>query len=951
MPSAGPPRVADRGRLLLDRAEDLAELSAALAEVLDGDGQLVVIDGPAGIGKSHLLDELRRRARDHELQVASARGGELELEYGFGIVRQLFEPLLLGSSDSDREQLLSGAARLAAPVFRADPDPAEHPGDVSFARLHGLHWLVANLAERAPLLIALDDVHWADEPSLRFVDHLARRLAGMPVLIALCTRTGAEADRPLLRSLVVEARSPILRPRPLGGAAVRTLVRSRLDPAAGDELCRACHDASRGNPFLLTELLAELRLADRPLDELDPAAVHELAPGRVGAAVLIRVGGLDPDAPALARAVSVLGEEATYGAVARLAGLEPARCATLADSLVDVDVLDPGEPLRFVHPLVRSAIYNDIPTVRRSGLHALAAQVLINRQGPPEAVAMHLLATHPGGRPEVVKALREAAHRAVESGAPDTARAMLQRALAEPPDERLRPQVLLELGKAESLLGLPSTDGHLREAYDTSVDPVVRSRALITLGYHTWSREGAPRLRPLVGEYERTAADVRPHDEQLAIELEAVRLGALLLNPALPVRFEDEVDRFRDLPMQSASECTVHSFRARRELARGNLAAAGDIAEHLVAHPAVNGSAGWARVNTTFCLVATEHYDVAERELTRLFRRGEQQGLPALLTIAGWQRALVRHRRGDLPGAEADGRAASAVRVQMYGPDARSSPTVSPWVEALTDQGKIAEADALVSDHHLDREVGTTLTTIGPLIARGRFRAAAGDLAGACNDLTEALRRMHAARGLYPGEHDARVALVPVLLALGDTEQARALAAESIAAARAAGTPRALGGALRVAGLARGGKAGLELLREAVDTLAESPSLLWRAEALVDYGSALRLDGQRSASRDVLLEGLDLAHRCGATPLADRAAEALRALGARVRRRAITGAESLTTSERRVAELAAEGMPNKQIAQTLFVTLRTVEAHLSNSYTKLQITSRDQLAQALEGRR
>ena len=365
----------------------------------------------------------------------------------------------------------------------------------------------------------------------------------------------------------------------------------------------------------------------------------------------------------------------------------------------------------------------------------------------------------------------------------------------------------------------------------------------------------------------------------------------------------------------------------------------------------MNGSAGWARVNTTFCLVATEHYDVAERELTRLFRRGEQQGLPALLTIAGWQRALVRHRRGDLPGAEADGRAASAVRVQMYGPDARSSPTVSPWVEALTDQGKIAEADALVSDHHLDREVGTTLTTIGPLIARGRFRAAAGDLAGACNDLTEALRRMHAARGLYPGEHDARVALVPVLLALGDTEQARALAAESIAAARAAGTPRALGGALRVAGLARGGKAGLELLREAVDTLAESPSLLWRAEALVDYGSALRLDGQRSASRDVLLEGLDLAHRCGATPLADRAAEALRALGARVRRRAITGAESLTTSERRVAELAAEGMPNKQIAQTLFVTLRTVEAHLSNSYTKLQITSRDQLAQALEGRR
>jgi len=151
-----------------------------------------------------------------------------------------------------------------------------------------------------------------------------------------------------------------------------------------------------------------------------------------------------------------------------------------------------------------------------------------------------------------------------------------------------------------------------------------------------------------------------------------------------------------------------------------------------------------------------------------------------------------------------------------------------------------------------------------------------------------------------------------------------------------------------VSGLARGGKPGLDLLRQAVDTLAGSPSLLWRAEALVDYGAALRRDGQRGAARDVLLTGLDLAHRCGATPLADRAADDLRALGARIRRRATTGAESLTTSERRVAELAAEGMSNKQIAQTLFVTLRTVETHLSKSYMKLQISSRERLAQALE---
>ena len=264
-----------------------------------------------------------------------------------------------------------------------------------------------------------------------------------------------------------------------------------------------------------------------------------------------------------------------------------------------------------------------------------------------------------------------------------------------------------------------------------------------------------------MGEFERAAVDVHPHDEQLAVELEAVRLGALLLNPALPARLEDEVDRLRDLPMRTASECTVASFRARRELAAGRTVAAADLAERVVTHPAVIGTAGWALANTTMCLVAAERYDVMERELTNLIRLGERRGMPILLTAGGWMRALVRHRRGDLRGAEADGRAAAAVREQMYGLDARSSPTVMALVEALTDQGKLAEADAVVADLRLDPALGTTLTAIGPLIARGRFRAATGDLAGARHDLTEALRCLDAARLLYPGEHDARVALVP----------------------------------------------------------------------------------------------------------------------------------------------------------------------------------------------
>ena len=177
--------------------------------------------------------------------------------------------------------------------------------------------------------------------------------------------------------------------------------------------------------------------------------------------------------------------------------------------------------------------------------------------------------------------------------------------------------------------------------------------------------------------------------------------------------------------------------------------------------------------------------------------------------------------------------------------------------------------------------------------------------------------------------------------------QARGVAEEALTAATAAASCRRIGGALRVLGLVEGGERGLDLLRRSVETLQSSPALLWRAQAQVDLGTALRRDGQDRPAREFLREGMELAHRCGATPLADLAIAELRAAGGRPRRRAGVGADALTTSERRVAELAAGGVSNKEIAQSLFVTLRTVELHLSNAYNKLQIRSRHELAAAL----
>jgi DNA-binding CsgD family transcriptional regulator len=195
----------------------------------------------------------------------------------------------------------------------------------------------------------------------------------------------------------------------------------------------------------------------------------------------------------------------------------------------------------------------------------------------------------------------------------------------------------------------------------------------------------------------------------------------------------------------------------------------------------------------------------------------------------------------------------------------------------------------------------------------------------------------------------ARAGAAQALLRLGERESAHELAAAELADVRVFGAPRALGIALRAAGLAHGGARGLELLEESVAVLRSSPALLERAHSLMELGAALRRDGRRAAAREPLTEALDLAARCGARPLAVRAREELKAVGARPRRAWRTGIEALTPSELRVVRLAADGRSNREIAYELYVTLKTVEGHLSRAYAKLDIEGRSELRRALEG--
>jgi DNA-binding CsgD family transcriptional regulator len=866
--------------------------------------------------------------------VLAARGGELERDFGFGIVRQLLESRVAGAAEEERDRVLAGAAGLAAPVFTA-ADVQDNSGDVTYATLHGLYWLVANLAERAPLVLSVDDAHWADAPSLRFLDHLAHRLDGLPVLIALTARSGTAAHREDLRSLALEA-SLTIRPRPLSEAAVGHLVQAGLGGDAPVALRLACRKATGGNPFLLAELLGELRRG------ADPANVAHIAPERIAASVLLRVSRLHPAAPALTRAVAVLGPHATLANCCGLAELSPAQARSLADSLADLGVLEDGDPLRFVHPIVRTAIYDDVPAAERSASHAAAARLLADLRADPETISVHLLSTRPAGDPAVVEVLLEAARRTMSSGAPDTAAALLRRALAEPPREDDRREVLLELARAEHELNSAEAPRLFLLAAEDTADPVVRARALI--GFAWAVHPNAALLRPHLDACREAAAAVRAHDRETALQLEAARLGALMFSRDLPTSFEDEVERFRDLPGRTAAECLLLSFVARKALAERHVAEAVAFARRAAAHPTLTDHAGhplW-RTNIIFPLVAAEQYDLAEHILSRALLNAERSGSPQWLGRIGWLRALVRHRRGDLRGAEADAR----LVMERQRPGTRVTACVLT-AQVLLDQGRIGECAAVLTERGLAAHSAHDLPSIWLLTATGQLKAASGDLDGARTDLEMALDRTLSFRNRLPNEHDIRVALVSVLHALGDTDAAATAAHDALEAATATGVRRAVGGALRVSGLVHGGAEGLAQLRRAAEVLAESPSLLWRAEALVDWGAALRRHGQRTAARDPLREGMDLAHRCGAASLTRRAADELRATGARPRRMTETGADALTPSERRVAELAAAGKSNKDIAQSLFVTLRTVEMHLSNAYTKLGIDSRQGLAQTL----
>lgn len=937
---------------LLERDAELALLERLVDTAAASTGNLVLIEGPAGIGKSALLAELRRRAAAAGCGILAARGSELEREFAFGVVGQLFEGAVAAAPPAERDRLLGGAAARAARLFPVLDEPGSPVGHSSFALQHALYWLTVNLAGGRPLLLVVDDAHWADPASLAFLGFLARRLETLPVLLVVTTRPAEPGVTPgVLEDLDLEPGSFVVEPEPLSPPAVATLVRAALGEAAHEVLCAACHEASGGNPFYLGELLRELRGADAPsVDQ-----VRTLGPRRVATAVLVRIGRLDPPAGALACTLAVL-DRAELRLAAELADLDLPEAGTAADALFQAGVLSDERPeLSFVHPVVRQAIYRDLPPTERAAAHGRAARLLAAAGAGPEAVAAHLLAGEPQADPWAVARLREAAQEALAWGVPDAAVRYLQRAMAEPPESADRPELLIELGAAANVAGGPDPTGSLTEAWELATDPELRARVAFELGFVLADNH---RVVEAVAILEQGGEELRGSGSQLAVELRCSLLLMGMLTAATRRRTRARFRATRAQMAESAAEATA----LLGPLAAFDLLVSGGTADEVAAlvDRAVRTTPGrvdrafWILPGlSTWLLVETGRLEAAERCASQAIATMRAHGALHGLALAAAMRALVRHRRGALAAAEADATTGLEIAAELGVWHGFSPATLNVLVSVLLDRGEPAAARIALGraegqpcqpDGLLDQLLYEANARV--LMAEGNPRAALVELA-VCRDFEAAYGIDN---GVVPVAWRGQAALAH--LALGELDQAHRLAAEEVRLARRFGAPRPLGLALHALGLvllAASDPSGREHLREAAGILERAGLVLDHARVQAGLGAALRRANQRVEARRGLRAALETARSCGARDLAEAAAVELQAAGGPSMAPRQRGAHALTVSERRVAQLAAEGLTNAAIAQALFVSVKTVEMHLSSTYRKLAISSRSQLPAVLAG--
>lgn len=920
-------------------------LDAVLSTAASGSLALALVEGEAGIGKSSVVAEARRRAERRGFQVFAGDSYELERDRPFAAVAAALG-LDGRTTDPDRFAL----ARLLGGHDLPEPSPlnAYAPG-LRFRILEGVLALLEERATTGPVALVLEDLHWADPSTLLVIDHVRRRLSHHPIAVVATFRP---APRPPELDRLIERLYPHahLQLAGLDVPVVSQLVQQLVGAPPGEALLDLVHGAG-GNPLFLLEVVTALQEdgaigRDGDLER----AEHRVLPPSFRLTTLRRLSFLPKESLAVLRAASVLGATFALDDLAVVLDLEAAAVlAALQEPLRARLVGEAGDRLAFRHALVRDAIYTDLPVSARRALHLQTARRLGAVERPVAQVARHFLLGAEAGDRQAVQWLRRAGQ-AAASRAPEAAVDLLEAALAlAPADDTGRDTLDAELGVALVWAGrLDAGTSRLRALLERPHQPDVHvatcfslARALLLQGQ---SRACIDLLAPSAADPALPTAE-RPRF--LAEICLAHLVGAEIVqagDAAAEARQAGE-----DLA-DDASTCLAMNVQAVVLGLVGRIGPAIELAEQAVAKAVASADREACRIPPQLMLAGllmdVDRLDEGRRLLETARCISEQFGTvwdqPVYHLLSG----KAHFQAGDYDDAVAE------VEIGLALGEEVGTRVNVVWAHAILahvciQRGELAEAERLVAAGE------EAMAVTGPQVrgtdwlfwARALLLEATGDQSSALA-LLRALWDGLSALAIVSEHTMLGPDLIRLTLATGQTDAAAeiARAVEQVAAQN--GSAAARGAGLRCRGLAEGDP---DLLMAAVAVYAMSNRRMEHAQTSEEAGAALIVAGRRDEARRCLEDALAVYRTRGARRAESRAEAALRGLGCRPGKRGRRGRpqlgwESLTGSEQEVTRLAAEGLTNPEIGARMFISRRTVESHLSHVFAKLGVSSRVELA-------
>ncbi|MCS7475604.1 AAA family ATPase [Umezawaea endophytica] len=939
---------------ILERDDDLSRCSAVLESVRTRAGATIVVEGPAGIGKSEVVARVCAEAAVRGIVPLAVRGNQRDRTLAFGAARTLLARWVAGRGAREREALFAGAA-----AFARVPLGLPHPRGTGATSVIGLtealYWLVVNATSllgaghrEDGLLLAVDDAHWVDDESLHWLEFLGDRLSGLPVVLLLANRPHEGTPAPARIALHA---AEVVRPLPLGPDAVRTIVGHTLLPrrTTREPDARFCAELLRhsgGNPFYLRWMLDVARERGLAPTAVNADAVGTLTPRHVVLHVAERLHDLGPAARRLAHAIAVLGPGRALRHAARLAHLTPDEAKLQYDRLCAAAILHPGPAVDFRHPIIRAAVYDAIDPSRRGDAHLAAAELLHGEDADAYAVAAHLLAVHPAANPWVVERMTAVAASAAESGLSATAARYLKRAIDEPPPASSVCRVRLRYGQALALGEVAVALPELRAAYDQAPDDVLLTEAAIALAKtHGYADQLGDAVRLLDAALDRCRDE--PLRERLLAEqvlwatwwaddpLRSDRTGLLdRIAPALPGTTH---------PQRLLITAHAWSLVQRGEPLAGAVAAVERVVRRGVVFADADQGMEVATM-TAFVHLYSEHQDIAHD----LFDQGVDE-----FDRHGWHGthlAFAHTNRGQaalLTGRLADAVADADIALRIA--DRSGTGTPAQWfatgtlVQALLARGDVDRAAAVCAARNYRGPLPDALILPVPRAVLGALLLARGDHDQAVGALREACRWLDAAPLRNPAVCPAHLDLA-LALRFSAPHEAHEIAVAAHRRAERFGNTSTSGQALRVLAALRPDTE-LDLLEESARLLENSPNRWQRLLTLTDLGSAFLRSDRAADARRTLGEALVAADECGAVALRDVVARGLGRTG--VTPDGPKPVNLVSPRLRRVAHLAAEGRSEADIAHRTALGLDTTTALVHEAHERFGATSRAELRRAL----